>query len=151
MYAIVKTGGKQYKVAEGDVIEVEKLAGAPGDAVSLSAVLLVDGDDLVTDAAVLANVAVTGEVVETVELLTSEVITNALVHAHSAPELAVRVRHEVVRVEVVDVSPVVPIRRTIETDALSGRGIAIVESLSSQWGVTDLSAQGKTVWFEVAI
>ena len=62
MYAIVKTGGKQYKVAEGDVIEVEKLAGAPGDAVSLSAVLLVDGDDLVTDAAVLAQVAVTGEV-----------------------------------------------------------------------------------------
>ena len=53
--------------------------------------------------------------------------------------------------EVVDVSPVVPIRRTIETDALSGRGIAIVESLASQWGVTDLSAQGKTVWFEVAI
>ena len=63
MYAIVKTGGKQYKVAEGDVIEVEKLAGSPGDAVSLSAVLLVDGTDLVTDAGQLANVAVTGEVV----------------------------------------------------------------------------------------
>jgi large subunit ribosomal protein L21 len=63
MYAIVKTGGKQYKVAEGDVIEVEKLAGTPGDAVTLPAVLLVDGDDLVTDAAVLAQVAVTGEVV----------------------------------------------------------------------------------------
>src|SRR5258705_4316437 len=63
MYAIVKTGGKQYKVAEGDVIEVEKLVGAPGDGVSLTAVLLVDGSDLVTDAAKLANVAVTGEVV----------------------------------------------------------------------------------------
>ena len=63
MYAIVKTGGKQYKVAEGDVIEVEKLAGAPGDGISLSAVLLVDGTDLVTDAAALAKVAVTGEVV----------------------------------------------------------------------------------------
>ncbi|MGC9671457.1 50S ribosomal protein L21 [Planosporangium sp. 12N6] len=63
MYAIVKTGGKQYKVAEGDVIEVEKLAGDAGDAVTLPAVLLVDGDDLVTDAAVLANVAVTAEVV----------------------------------------------------------------------------------------
>jgi len=63
MYAIVKTGGKQYKVAEGDVIEVEKLAAAPGDAVSLPAVLLVDGDNLVTDAAQLAKVAVTGEVV----------------------------------------------------------------------------------------
>ncbi|ROT27064.1 50S ribosomal protein L21 [Micromonospora sp. HM5-17] len=62
MYAIVKTGGKQYKVAEGDVIEVEKLAGQPGDAVSLPAVLLVDGDDLVTDAARLANVSVSGEI-----------------------------------------------------------------------------------------
>ena len=63
MYAIVKTGGKQYRVAEGDVIEVEKLPIAPGEAVNIAAVLLVDGDDLVTDAAVLANVAVTGEVV----------------------------------------------------------------------------------------
>jgi large subunit ribosomal protein L21 len=63
MYAIVKTGGKQYRVAEGDVIEVEKLAGVPGDAISLSAVLLVDGDSLVTEAAKLAGVAVTGEVV----------------------------------------------------------------------------------------
>jgi large subunit ribosomal protein L21 len=45
------------------VIEVEKLAGDPGDAVSLSAVLLVDGDRLVTDAQQLAGVAVTGEVV----------------------------------------------------------------------------------------
>jgi large subunit ribosomal protein L21 len=63
MYAIVKTGGKQYKVAEGDVIEVEKLASEPGDSVTLPAVLLVDGDDLVTDAAKLAEVAVSGEVV----------------------------------------------------------------------------------------
>jgi large subunit ribosomal protein L21 len=63
MYAIVKTGGKQYRVAEGDVIEVEKLVGAPGDAVSLTAVLLVDGEDLITDAAQLASVAVTGELV----------------------------------------------------------------------------------------
>ena len=63
MYAIVKTGGKQYRVAEGDVIEVEKLVGAPGDAISLSAVLLVDGDSLVTEASKLADVAVTGELV----------------------------------------------------------------------------------------
>ena len=64
MYAIVKTGGKQYRVAEGDVIEVEKLVGQPGDAVTLSAVLLVDGEDLVTDSAKLADVAVSAEVVE---------------------------------------------------------------------------------------
>jgi large subunit ribosomal protein L21 len=63
MYAIVKTGGKQYKVAEGDIIEVEKLDGQPGDSVSLPAVLLVDGDTLVTEAARLAKVSVTGELV----------------------------------------------------------------------------------------
>ena len=63
MYAIVKTGGKQYRVAEGDVIEVEKLESAPGDEVRLSAVLLVDGENLVTDASKLADVAVTGEIV----------------------------------------------------------------------------------------
>ena len=63
MYAIVKTGGKRYKVAEGDVIEVEKLDGEPGTEVTLPAVLLVDGETLTTDAAALAKVAVTGEVV----------------------------------------------------------------------------------------
>ena len=64
MYAIVKTGGKQYKVAEGDVIEVEKLAGAPGDSLSLAAVLLVDGTDVTADAAALEKFSVTGKVVE---------------------------------------------------------------------------------------
>ncbi len=64
MYAIVKTGGKQYKVTEGDLVEVEKLDGAPGVEVSLPALLLVDGTDLTTDADALAKVAVTGEIVE---------------------------------------------------------------------------------------
>jgi len=63
MYAIVKTGGKQYKVAVGDVVEVEKLDGEPGAEVSLPALLVVDGDDLTTDAEALAAVSVTGKVV----------------------------------------------------------------------------------------
>jgi large subunit ribosomal protein L21 len=63
MYAIVKTGGKQYRVAKGDVIEIEKLEGEPGDQVSLPAVLLVDGDQVVTDPAALAKVAVAGQLV----------------------------------------------------------------------------------------
>ncbi len=54
MYAIVKTGGKQYKVAVDDVVTVEKIDGEPGAEVSLPAVLLVDGDDVTTDAAALA-------------------------------------------------------------------------------------------------
>ena len=63
MYAIVKTGGKQYKVAVGDVLEVEKLTGAAGAAVTLPAVLVVDGTDVTSDAKALAGVTVTGEVV----------------------------------------------------------------------------------------
>ena len=63
MYAIVKTGGKQYKVAVDDVITVEKIVGDPGAEITFPAVLLVDGDDVTTDADALAKVAVTGEVV----------------------------------------------------------------------------------------
>ncbi len=63
MYAIVKTGGKQYKVAEGDVIEVEKLEGEPGAELTLPAVLVVDGAQLTTAADDLAKVTVSGEVV----------------------------------------------------------------------------------------
>ncbi len=66
-YAIVKTGGKQYKVAEGDLVKVEKIDGAVGDTVSLPVALLVDGASLTTDAAALAKASVTGEVVEHVK------------------------------------------------------------------------------------
>ena len=64
MYAIVKTGGKQYKVAVGDVVEVEKLEGEPGSEVTFPAVLVVDGSDVTADADTLAKVSVTGELVE---------------------------------------------------------------------------------------
>src|SRR3954451_14587080 len=62
MYAIVKTGGKQYKVAEGDVIEIEKLEGDPGAAVTLPAVLLVDGPDVTSKSDALAAGTASGEV-----------------------------------------------------------------------------------------
>ena len=64
MYAIVKTGGKQYKVAVDDVVTVEKVDGEPGAELSLPAVLLVDGDDVTTDAAALSAASVTAKVVE---------------------------------------------------------------------------------------
>ena len=63
MYAIVKTGGKQYKVAVGDVVEVEKVLGGPGDAVALPALLVVDGATVTSDKDALAGVTVIGEVV----------------------------------------------------------------------------------------
>ncbi|CAJ1500327.1 50S ribosomal protein L21 [[Mycobacterium] burgundiense] len=63
-YAIVKTGGKQYKVAAGDVLKIEKLDVEPGAEVQLPVALVVDGANVTSDAKDLANVAVTGEVLE---------------------------------------------------------------------------------------
>ncbi len=63
MYAIVKTGGKQYKVAQGDIIEIEKLEGKPGAAVDLSAVMVVDGSSVTVAAQELAKASVSAEVV----------------------------------------------------------------------------------------
>ena len=65
MYAIVRTGGHQHKVAVGDTLEVNRLSAAPGESVTLPAVLLVDDAGAVTsDAAKLAAARVTAEIVE---------------------------------------------------------------------------------------
>jgi large subunit ribosomal protein L21 len=63
VYAIVKTGGKQHKVAVGDLLEVERGLGAVGSSVELPAVLLVEDGKITTDAKALAGVSVTAEVV----------------------------------------------------------------------------------------
>ena len=62
MYAIVRSGGLQQRVAVGDVIEIDKVATEVGATLSLPAVLLVDGDSVVSDADSLAKVSVTAEV-----------------------------------------------------------------------------------------
>jgi large subunit ribosomal protein L21 len=63
VYAIVRSGSRQQKVVVGDVIEIDLVASAPGDNLTLPAVLVVDGDKVTTDAAKLAKVEVTAEVV----------------------------------------------------------------------------------------
>src|SRR5699024_3240344 len=64
MYAIVKTGGRQYKVAEGDLVKIEKIEGEPGSSVALTPVLLVDGADVKSKATDLAKVDIDSETVE---------------------------------------------------------------------------------------
>jgi large subunit ribosomal protein L21 len=63
MYAIVKTGGKQYRVEEGQQIEVERV-GEPGTEVELTPVLLVDGDTTLATPNELQGATVTGKVVD---------------------------------------------------------------------------------------
>ncbi|MGH1562370.1 50S ribosomal protein L21 [Mumia sp. DW29H23] len=62
MYAIVRSGGQQQKVAVGDVIEIDKVQTSVGESLELPAVLLVDGDAVTSDADSLAKVSVTAEV-----------------------------------------------------------------------------------------
>jgi large subunit ribosomal protein L21 len=64
MFAVIKTGGKQYKVAADDVITIEKVAGEAGEAVTFTEVLLVGGETTVVGAPTVAGASVTGTVVE---------------------------------------------------------------------------------------
>lgn len=66
MYAVIKTGGKQYRVSPGDLLVVEKLAGEPGAEVSFDEVLMLgDGDAVTVGAPTVAGAAVTATLVET--------------------------------------------------------------------------------------
>jgi large subunit ribosomal protein L21 len=65
MYAVIKTGGKQYKVSSGDTVRVEKLAGNVGDAVTLSDVLLVAKEgDIKIGQPTIAGAQVTGKIID---------------------------------------------------------------------------------------
>jgi len=63
VYAIVKAGGRQEKVSVGDIVVVDRLKAVTGSSVELPALLLVDGDTITSDAAALAKIKVTAEVV----------------------------------------------------------------------------------------
>jgi PAS domain-containing protein/anti-sigma regulatory factor (Ser/Thr protein kinase) len=88
------------------------------------------------------------ELTETVTLLVSEVVTNALKHARSGAELRLHRTSTGVEVEVLDADDRLPTPRIVDTDAESGRGLYLVEALASSWGAEPVR-QGKRVWFRV--
>ncbi|MDX6204466.1 MAG: hypothetical protein QOF39_523 [Frankiales bacterium] len=83
-------------------------------------------------------------------LLTSEVVTNAILHARTPMRLIAGVEGGQVVVRVFDGLQVAPRRRTYRQDAGTGRGMHLVETLADDWGVDQTSA-GKCVWFAVAV
>lgn len=66
MYAVVRTGGKQYRVAVDDILRVELLQGVKGDEVILDSVLMVSGDDGVKIGEQTAGLKVTGTILQQV-------------------------------------------------------------------------------------
>ena len=79
-------------------------------------------------------------------LLTSELVTNAVQHGVGPIGVHIAWGERGVRVEVEDQSPEWPSTRAIDREAPNGRGLRMVEGLSSAWGVSAGEA-GKTVWF----
>jgi anti-sigma regulatory factor (Ser/Thr protein kinase) len=81
-------------------------------------------------------------------LLVSELVTNAVLHARTDFELLIRAVRTGIRVEVHDHNPAEPVVRRYEEEAMTGRGLALVDELATRWGV-DRHPDGKAVWFEL--
>ena len=88
------------------------------------------------------------ELFDVVGLLTSELVTNAILHAQSDIELNVSLTPDAIRIDVVDHSAEMPAPRTANEEDTSGRGLGLVEALATAWGV-DERPGGKSVWFEL--
>jgi anti-sigma regulatory factor (Ser/Thr protein kinase) len=89
-------------------------------------------------------------VLEAATLLTSELVTNAILHANTAFEVAVILSPGTLRVEVSDRSTDIPVLRQYDLEAATGRGLRLVESIARSWGVEQRD-EGKAVWFELAV
>ena len=83
-------------------------------------------------------------------LLTSELVTNSLLHAPSLIRLTVRLNGLHLRVEVGDTNPRVPQLRHYSAESGTGRGLRLIEDLASSWG-TEATPHGKVVWFELPV
>src|SRR5688572_30070177 len=63
MYAVIKTGGKQYRVSEGDRLRVEKIAGEKGDSIDFGEVLMLGGDKVSIGAPLVSGATVSAEII----------------------------------------------------------------------------------------
>jgi len=87
---------------------------------------------------------------DTVLLLVSELVSNAVRHAGGAVEVSARQVGETLRVEVSDGSPQMPQVRDHSVDSTGGRGLQMVDKLADRWGAEPAGpGLGKTVWFEI--
>ena len=100
--------------------------------------------------AALESVEADPVVVDTAELLTDELVTNAIVHANSKSYLSIKAVKGAVRVEVSDPDDRLPTMAPADTAAPGGRGLVIVNGMASAWGAERGRDGGKTVWFELS-
>lgn len=110
--------------------------------------------DIVADARrfVLAPLGATFTgITDDIALLTSELVTNAILHARTDLVLEVSVMGSTVRVCVSDQGPGKPLVRSFSATAGSGRGLRLLDTLSSDWGTDVHPHGGKSIWFEIDV
>lgn len=88
------------------------------------------------------------DTLDTIALLVTELVTNAILHARTTLQLTLETRPGLVRICVEDESNDQPTLQHYASDAVTGRGLALVEQLASSWGV-ELTPTGKLVWCHV--
>ena len=91
---------------------------------------------------------VSDDVTEIAVLLTSELVTNVIVHARTPLRLDLEAEGGAVRVAIADELTRPPVPRLLGDGRLTGRGIHLVQSLAREWGV-EPTERGKRVWFEL--
>lgn len=91
------------------------------------------------------------EIVERVQLITSELATNCVVHARTPFEVCVTRRDGEITVEVRDASDELPVPRRPRVDEPTGRGLMIVAALSDDWGIVPTEQGGTAVWFTMRL
>lgn len=90
------------------------------------------------------------KLVDTAQPLISELVVNAVLHADSDVTIRLQLDHGALRVEVGDDSAALPEVQPLDPAAVTGRGLLIVDSVASTWGV-QRTDPGKVVWFELAV
>lgn len=97
--------------------------------------------------ALLQDLGMDAELVTIAVLLTSELVTNAVLHGRGEPTVEVRASDGHVWVGIQDPDSRLPYTQPTDSGALGGRGLQIVDALAHTWGTTPITGDGKSVWF----
>lgn len=99
---------------------------------------------------VCLEAGVLGDACDVAVLLTSETVTNAVIHARSETRLTVTTNARSLLIEVGDDDPEVVVAGAPSAGAVGGRGLSMLDTLAQSWGVDD-TGSGKSVWFNVEV
>lgn len=91
-----------------------------------------------------------GDVADVSVLLVNELVANAIVHGEGSISFSLEIGAGGVRVAVTDEGEELPVLRASSPTAEGGRGLSIVDTLATRWGV-DPEGRGKSVWFELEL